>query len=449
MSHIDLQEAVLSPGPLVTTAASRGIHFAVYRHALVSVDDQTRLEKALIVLRDKDGNILAWTDLDKYCSHSKGKAARAINSENEKRVKTVVRFLNYCFFEKYRVARVTDIVPDMVKDFLNDYGLCRLPGDGPDTRRGLRTVTLCVSNVIDFLDRVVLANPKAKMDVSRLFRTEQVFSKKKRRYVDRKVPVFDVRCNPKDTKIFRDIPDAAFQIIMDRIATHHTNILMLAACGAFAGMRPSECCNVRREDSPLGAGIRFHTAEGEVVDVSIDLREELNLRSDLVSVGGIKKPRIQQVYPAFLHAFLDCYDRYMEYVNGHPYEAGYGALTNTESGKAYTYASYSKEFSKVVRECVPIFFSSDDPELAYYGKLLQEHSLGPHVFRHWFSVQLTLFGEDTAGLMRWRGDKSPESALTYLMDKSDLEKAYGRVSAEFFNYSLWKAGKLYGKGEDR
>lgn len=79
-----------------------------------------------------------------------------------------------------------------------------------------------------------------------------------------------------------------------------------------------------------------------------------------------------------------------------------------------------------------------------YGHLLQENNISPHIFRHWFSVKLTLYGEDAAGLMNWRGDKSPESALTYLMDKSELEKEYEIVSDEIFNYSLWKAEKQHG-----
>ena len=51
--------------------------------------------------------------------------------------------------------------------------------------------------------------------------------------------------------------------------------------------------------------------------------------------------------------------------------------------------------------------------------------------------------------MNWRGDKSPESALTYLENKSELEKQYERVSDEVFNYSLWKASKVIKEQHDR
>lgn len=65
-----------------------------------------------------------------------------------------------------------------------------------------------------------------------------------------------------------------------------------------AGLRPSEACNVRRPDSALGPGMRFEMRDGQIVNVIIDLREEKNLRFDLINVGGIKKPREQKVYPA-------------------------------------------------------------------------------------------------------------------------------------------------------
>ena len=150
------------------------------------------------------------------------------------------------------------------------------------------------------------------------------------------------------------------------------------------------------------------------------------------------------MYPAFIEAFMSCYEMYMSYIDGSPYEAEYGALTNTSIGKAYTYQAYYKEFRNVVRACIPVMLEDDDPKTVNYGHLLQENNISPHILRHWFSVKLTLYGEDVAGLMNWRGDKSPESALTYLMNKSELEKQYELVSDEVFNYSLWKAGKLNG-----
>lgn len=96
---------------------------------------------------------------------------------------------------------------------------------------------------------------------------------------------------------------------------------------AFAGLRPSEACNVRRADSKLGPGIKFLKENDEIVNIEIDLTHRYNLRSDLISVGGIKKYRVQRVYPQFLRAFCDCYNEYMRYMAGRKFETEYGAMT--------------------------------------------------------------------------------------------------------------------------
>lgn len=54
--------------------------------------------------------------------------------------------------------------------------------------------------------------------------------------------------------------------------------------------------------------------------------------------------------------------------------------------------------------------------------------------------------------MYWRGDKSPESALTYLQNKSELEKQYKKINNEVFDYRYWQAEKYFGdteKGDER
>ncbi len=78
---------------------------------------------------------------------------------------------------------------------------------------------------------------------------------------------------------------------------------MVVALGAFVGLRPSEACNVRREDSPLGAGIIFHQSDNQVFKIEIDLRKEMPLRSDLKPTGRIKKERLQAVPYIFLEVF--------------------------------------------------------------------------------------------------------------------------------------------------
>lgn len=422
------------------------LKFSVYDHKLV-YDNDKLLQRQLIVLKNQDNCIVAWTHFHKYARSGKKSVSRSLYGGQDKRCIMVCLFLNYVFFEEYHIHRLIDINAKMVKNFLNDYGLCRLPNDDENTHRSKTTVNMCINYIIDFLELMINDNPQCKMKVSDLYRKEKVFSKAKRKYIVKKIPVFEINYRPQNKKIFRDIPEGAFQIIMNEIVNNHRNILMLAALGAFAGLRPSECCNVRRADSPLGPGIMFEIVDGEVINIIIDITEEKNLRSDLVKVGGIKKERRQKVYPAFIEVFIKCYNLYMNYIENSPYEAEYGALTNTSTGKAYTYSAYCTQFKNIVKKCIPIMLEDEDPQTVNYGHLLLENSISPHIFRHWFSVKLTLYGEDVAGLMNWRGDKSPESALTYLMNKSELEKQYELVSDEVFNFSLWKAGKMHGSDD--
>lgn len=416
--------------------------FAVYEHNVVF--EGNILRRQFIVLKDEDGNIVRWTDFHKYARAGKKSVAKSILSDSGKRCYSVVKLLNFVFFGKYHISRLTDITVEMVRDFLNAYGLCKLPEDTEKTFRNENTVKVCVSHIIDFIDLFVRDYPDCKIRLDQLYVKERVFDKRKRRYVVKIVPTFEVNYKPSDKVIYRDITDGAFIIILSQIMANHKNILMLAACSAFAGSRPSESCNVRRADSKLGPGIRFNIVDGDVEDVYIDLTKEIPLRSDLVNVGRIKKHRTAKVYPSFIEPFMDCYNVYMKYIEGKKYETDFGALTNTSSGKAYTYRNYYNKFQKVVKECIPIMLASDDPKTVNYGMLLQERNISPHILRHWFSMKLALYGEDVAGLMNWRGDKSPESALTYLQNKSELVKEYEKVSNEVFNYAFWRANKMFG-----
>lgn len=319
-----------------------------------------------------------------------------------------------------------------------------LSDDDEYTRRSKTTVQKCVDSVMNFY--INLINDKKSgvhIKSDELYRT--ISSRNKYgKAVRKRIPVFEVRyVSDVKAPIFRDIPNKAFSLLFDHIAKEHTELLGLVMNQAFAGLRPSEACNVRRTDSPLGPGIRFKEVNGRLYRVEIDLTQELNLRSDCLYVGGIKKERTAIVPDIFLSAYRDAYNIYTEYMNVRAYEADYGAFSVNKQGKAITYASYSQKFRDIIKnEMIPIYLKSTDSELVLYGQTLMEHSLSPHVFRHWFTVQLVLSGINEPGtLMAFRGDTSPESALTYINNKGDLEKQFSRITNETFDYTMWAARK--------
>lgn len=415
--------------------------FRVYNTTIDYGEDHL-LRQSFIVLQHEDGTI-QFTDWHRFCQSSSNRIKRITQTEQNRHV-FVVKFLNYAFFCR-GVTRLIDTTVDIVADFLNAYGMCKLPGDDESTRRSETTVRKCIVSVMDFITLLIQdQGSKCRIRAEDLY-TEVNRRNKHGKLIKVKVPRFDVRFTGHNKTIFRDMPNSVFEIILKHIARHHTDLLALVILSAFAGLRPSEACNVRREDSPLGHGILFRITDGQIESIKIDLTNEYRLRSDGISVGGIKKERMQQVPDMFLPAFVNTYEYYMTYMESRNYEKDYGPLSVNKQGKAITYHSYLGRFHAIIKdEIVPILLQSDDPEVVVYGRMLLEYQISPHIFRHWYTVQMVLSGvNDVATLMYWRGDRSPESSLTYLQNKGELEKQYQKVNNEIFDYMSWAAKKQH------
>lgn len=423
------------------------LRFYVYKHVFILNNDH-KITRYFITLRDINKTIVAFTDFHKYIRSGRCRKSVKVTSSSETKFYAVSKLLNYVFFDSdHKVKSLNDVTADMIKEYLNDYGLARLEGDiGP---RMQATVDASISAIIDFFSNYLAYASrngiKTHLHKEDLVKKEKHYSKKHKRFEEIVVPAFKVAVLPKERHVFRDIFDSVFEIIMDTIIEHDPDILMLAACSAFAGMRPSESCNVFRSDSPLGEGIKFILYDGKVDSIAIDLSFERQLRSDSISVGNIKKERTQCVYPEFIVPFMNCYNIYMEHMKGRYYEEAYAPLTVNSYGKAMTYKTYRNRFHEMIKLARKKMLQSNDPKVVAYGKQLGYTPIGPHIFRHWFSVKLTMFGEDTDGLMFWRGDKSPDSALTYLANKSELTKQLNDVSSTLFDYNMWKAELTYGR----
>lgn len=417
--------------------------FISYKHTLI-LGDNHLVTKQFIALKAPDGN-LQFTDFHRYVKSAS--KIKSISDDGNKRFAYVIKFLNYVFGVK-RITSLDQLTLDMIKDFLMNYGLGTLPGD--TRHRKKTTVEICVNTILDFLTLYLKERKgKAILSPSALYETTS-YTNKRGRLIKRKEVKFDVYVDDSQTEqaIFRDMPNSAFEMLFAHIAEYHKDLLMVVALGAFVGLRPSEACNVRREDSPLGAGILFHQSEGETFKVEIDLRREMPLRSDLKPTGRIKKERMQAVPYIFLEVFLDTYNNYMSYLEGKRYERDYGPLNLNKQGKALTYAVYYQRFRRIIREeMIPIFLKSDDAEVVFFGHLLQEHNISPHIFRHWYTTQLVLSGvSEISELMSARGDKSPDSAWVYLQNKGEIAKQYGQVNDGLFDYMSWRAENLFGDG---
>ena len=426
------------------------IKFRVYRHEYILSDGRI-VPRKFIVMKYNDGTF-RFTDFHRYIT-SPRRRVRSLFDDGNSRFSFVVPMLNYAFFER-GIKSLDDLTVDIVKDYLNAYGTCTLPDDDEDTTRAKSTVERAVTSILDFL-QVYIDDRKTKCSIRKDDLYKWVDKRDKHGKAIRvKVPAFDVKYTGSTSTIFRDMPDKAFRMLFDHILTFHKDMLGLVMLSAFCGLRPSEACNVRRADSPLGPGILIDCIDTgfkkEVVSVTIDLRNEYNLRSDHIPVGKIKRARTQKIPDIFIDAFIHAYNIYIEYLNTRPCEAEYRPFSVNKQGKAITYQSYYQRFQNIIKdEMIPLYLESSDPELVLYGRTLLEHNISPHIFRHWFTVQLVLSGiTDPGTLMTFRGDSSPESCLTYVRDKGDLEDKYAKVSSSLFSYSMWAAARKHGGSDD-
>ncbi len=426
------------------------IRFGIYKHNLVIEPESNKhlqISRNFIVLKDNYNNIIAWTNFHHYIKGGKYKKVKHISDDGINRFYYVVKFLNYCFFEKYNINYLKEINVKILKDFFNDYGLCKLENDSKTRQK--KTVELCINYIIDFIE-CLIDDKEIGMKIKKddLYKEVPITTHNMNYYrksIERKkVPAFDVLYIERDSEdIFRDMPNGVFEIYMNQIIKKHPRLIMLVALSSFAGIRPSEACNVFMEDSPICKGLIISYENGNAYNIKIDLNEERVMRSDLIRVGKIKKERFAYVFPAFIDSFMSCYRIYQEYLEGKPYEVDYAPLTLNTQGKAMTYDSYYKEFKIVTKECIPILLSSDDLDLVNYGYMLLENRISPHIFRHWFSVQLTIMGCEVQELQFYRGDKDPNSSLVYLKNKGELLKRFKKVENEIFDYQYWKANKIY------
>lgn len=422
---------------------SHPVRFSIYNHNLI-VKDNHLITRKFICLKMNDGT-LKFTNFQKYAKNPRYRIRR-MNDSDDPRCTYITQLLNYAFFYK-GIKSLNEITVDIVKEFLNNYGKCELPDDDDNTHRNKATVERCVKIIMDFMELYISDNKiSCKIKVDDLYKWVD-YRDHNGKMRQKKVPVFDVVYTGTTRKIFRDMPNKVFEIIFSHITMHHTQILGLVFLAAFVGLRPSECCNVRRPDSPLGPGIIFTTIDSKVTKIQIDLRNEYVLRSDRLPTGKIKKERMQTVPDIFLKAFVDSYNIYMEYLKGKLYEADYAPFTINKQGKAYTYDSFYGKFQEIIKdEITPILLADEDAEVVLYGRMLLEHKLSPHIFRHWYTVQLVLSGISEPGvLMKYRGDSSPESALAYIKDKSELEKQFKKVNNETFDYLFWLAKERHDK----
>lgn len=111
------------------------MRFIVYRHTIDLGGREIR--KCFIALANDDDEIIGWTDFAKYCwgPHS----IKNVASDDKCRIDAACRFLNYAFFT-VGIHQLSDVTPEIIHDYLNDYGTRKLPSDTAQTHRTQNTI---------------------------------------------------------------------------------------------------------------------------------------------------------------------------------------------------------------------------------------------------------------------------------------------------------------------
>lgn len=419
------------------------------RYAVYSVqnrmDDGLVFTRSFIVVKNGYNIIVRFTRLQEYAGIYAHGTYRPITANPEAKLYFICGFLNYVMVDhvnEFGIRRIYDITKKVMESYFNHYAMEKQV-DG--SYRSKETVERCVLTVTDFMRRLAMKHGGyMKIHKDELYE-EKTRITRKGQLVKKQVPAFQVTGVPTTDGPFRDMPTKVMEILLPMAFRYAEDIAFGLCLQAFAGLRAGEVCNVRQECSPLGAGLRFTEAGGNVIKAEIDLRREVALRSDNAETGKIKKERLQCVYPAFLATFLQAYEMHKKYLCGISFEKEYAPMFVNRYGKAMSYETYRNRFKNLIRDHLrPYLTASSDPELRVYGQLLHEHEIGTHALRHWFTVQLVLRGEDIGDIEYWRGDTSPESAFLYLQNKGELVKELKETDNRLVDMLLLAGGELHG-----
>lgn len=194
---------------------NKELHFAVYEHQLVLENKQV-ISRKFIVLRD--GDSLRFTNFHEYALPKR--SVKSITSNGNSRLYFIVPLLNFLFFEK-GIHTLDEMTVDMVSEYLNLYGLKKLPWDKGTEGRAKATVENSVRVILDFLERFIDDRKgKCLLKKADLYR-DTIVRDKHGKTIKVKRPVFDVLYSGDGKRIFRDIPNAAFDIIVNIIFTYH------------------------------------------------------------------------------------------------------------------------------------------------------------------------------------------------------------------------------------
>ena len=410
----------------------------------------TRFE---IALKDKETGLVVWhSDYADYILYLRHKD-QSFEAKNDEGIYAVVQFLNYVFidnYEKYGIKEFSDITVEMLKDYLSYYSNSKTKQG--NTYPSEASVEAKRNNISIFLWNYCYQHP----NYMHYIRCNDLMEKEKCRGKDgfthnRNNYKVKYRCHKNAKKrLFRDMPMELVERFIKMAEIYDPEMVLAIVLMAYAGLRKAEVCNLRQKNGGCYApGWIINEIQDSVVNngvaevfqrctsIELDLSDELLLRSDGVSVGSIKKERMQPVYPGYTELIYHYYKRHMKYIEGKETEIYKPLFVNkTPDKRTGKYMALTKK--ELTKRINKLFYDHVVPSLEYdnnfkfqeFNITIKKHTWGPHSFRHWFTVSLVLKGCSAAEIQTYRGDKSPKSANAYLERKGELQLLYEGAADE-------------------
>lgn len=349
-------------------------------------------------------------------------------------VGAIVDFLNFLVEKGYDPeTECKNITFEDAQEYLFKY--CAEPNKKKESKSDMAIIGRC-RHIATYLMNLKDAGNK-NLEEHYLKRVESERSQVGRKRIKYEFSLFFDK-SEQSNKVFRKCPMFFITTLLEEAKKFSPDIWMLIVLQVAAGLRPSEACNVRCEDSCYGPGITMRYGEARnVKKIVIDISKETwkrPLRNDGVYIGRIKRPRFVEVYPENVEFLATCLDLYYGLTASRKRENYKPLVTNVNKSdgynKAKSYDSYRKAFHKLVETRVLPRLMEQGGEAESFAREMQGESFGPHMLREGFTCQLVRRGEDFYGLMGYRGDKNPESSLVYILKGGLLEDVKADVRGE-------------------
>ena len=403
-----------------------------------------RVDRHKLIINTSEDKVFPYFSIANRFMMSRTRIIR-LSSSNDSDMDVIIRFLNYLYEEHglYFEDDYENVTVELAQRFITNY-MFTLSEEGDYPSNNARKFVR--SKITMFLMNMKESRLCSQLNENYLCRVNPV---SKRNEYELSIFLNDSKVsNP----VMRYCPDFFVDECIKQARLHDMDTFITIVLQVDAGLRPSEACNVRCLESSYGPGYAIRSDPTGIInsEMTIDLSKEAicrPLRSDHVSVGSIKKPRTVRVLTENIDHLTDAIYEYQKYTADRKRE-DYGPLIVSRYVKngynmAQTYDGYRKTFKRLVEKYVIPSLIECGGVKREFAYRLQESKYGPHFFREYFTCKMVENGYNWRDIMEARGDKSPDSAIIYLIKGKGFRNQIDKTNRE-----LAELIKNYNKEED-